>query len=279
MAQVDSLFWMWNDIPKAQANSDFYFIQNFDGVQEQLGRFGNKIKNPIVVGPIIMPKPKRTQKKNQLLVNFGGIESSFIKTGKNSNYPFTVTGILQKVLASGTNFDEILFVGCGKIMKQLEKMYAIPNAQFESLPHDVFLKELTASKILLTSPGLTTSFEAFSFGIPAFFLPPQNYSQYWNLNTFNSHGLVLENDNWNTFYPNSNIEKNEPETEGVSKVLNAVNRFEKDDQNKKRLTHILQRVLSSSKSSTKKIQRTQSEFFNSLGGNGADEIAKRIKKF
>jgi hypothetical protein len=278
VAQIDSLFWMWDDISKEVAESEFYFIQKFDGVKEQLEKFSGRIKNPVLVGPIIMEKPKVKQ-KNQLIINFGGIESAMIKIGKNSNYPFTVAKILCECLEKQDSFDSVLFVGLGKIMSQLKKKYAKTGFRFSFLNHDDFLEELAASKMLLTSPGLTTSFEAFSFGIPSFFLPPQNYSQYWNLSKFKKHGLVFRDTNWSSVFPDLEILPNEPEEIGVGKVLKAISRFDNEASAQKKISELISEILVSEEDVRKKFRASQNNYFDSLGGNGTKEISRQIFNF
>ena len=278
-AQIDSLFWMWDSIADEVAESDFYFIQNFDGVKEQLEKFSKKIVNPVLVGPIIKEKPNVKKQKNQLIINFGGIESGLIKIGKNSNYPFTVAKILCENLKNQDCFDSILFTGLGKILSQLKQKYSKTGFNFSFLDHNEFLEELASSKMLLTSPGLTTSFEAFSFEIPTFFLPPQNYSQYWNLSKFNKHGLVFKDTNWSSIFPDLKILQNEPEEDGVKKVLEAIHRFDNNQLAQKKISDSLAQILEVKESQKRAIQSKQKKYFEYIGGNGTKKISGTLKKF
>jgi len=279
VAQIDSLFWMWDNISPETVQSELYFIQNFDGVKEQMEKFKDKLRNPILVGPIVMEKPVTKNKKNQLVVNFGGIESALIKIGKNSNYPFTVSRILFDILESQNDFDSVLFVGLDKIMKQLEKNSKLKNARFAFLEHKEFLKELAESRLLLTSPGLTTSFEAFSFGIPTVFLPPQNYSQYWNIEKFKKHSLVCQDTGWADLIPELGIGENEPEEEGVKKVLEAIRKFDKEKKIQQKVKKRISKSLSITQNEIRELRKKQCQYFESLGGNGTDKVVEGIKKF
>ena len=155
----------------------------------------------------------------------------------------------------------------------------IPNFERDLDKNTRFLEELASSKMLLTSPGLTTSFEAFSFEIPTFFLPPQNYSQYWNLSKFNKHGLVFKDTNWSSIFPDLKILQNEPEEDGVKKVLEAIHRFDNNQLAQKKISDSLAQILEVKESQKRAIQSKQKKYFEYIGGNGTKKISGTLKKF
>ena len=111
IVEIDSLFWMWESISEEILNSEIYFIQDFDGVAEQMKKFSGKIKNPILVGPIIKDVPSNVTKKNKLLINLGGMESASIKVGVNTNYPYVIMKLINDILLRHNVFDEIVCAG------------------------------------------------------------------------------------------------------------------------------------------------------------------------
>ncbi|MFA5763988.1 MAG: hypothetical protein WC915_04200 [archaeon] len=272
--QVDSLFWMWETIPQEILESEIYFIQNFEGVEKQLTKYFDKIKNPQLVGPIVKDPQENIKRQNKLLINFGGLESASIKIGKNSNYPFTIAKLLEKI-ETQLDFDEILCVGNGKIMSQLQEKNKSTKIKYDFLGHDEFIQELAMSKMLITSPGLTTSFEAFNSSTPTFFLPPQNYSQYWNLNGFKINGLAKESINWDS-YADLKIIENEEEISGINKVLQGIKRFETDTNQQLKLADYLVNATKSNGQELKKVSIKQKKYFNKLGGNGTPKIIESI---
>jgi hypothetical protein len=277
-AQVDSLFWMWESIPKEILDSELYFIQNFEGVEKQLQKYYDKIKNPILVGPIVKNPPEKTEKKNKLLINFGGMESASIKIGVNSNYPFIIANLIRQI-ENNLNFDEVVCVGNGKIIEQTNEKVKSKKIRFEFLSHDNFIKELAESKMLITSPGLTTSFEAFNAGTPAFFLPPQNYSQYWNLNGFKTNNIANHALNWSDYYSELEIKENEEELSGINKVLGGISKFEKDSLAQKKFCDNIVSCTNLDSKELKKVETTQKKYFNALGGNGTQEVIDSINSF
>jgi hypothetical protein len=275
-AYVDSLFWMWDIIPNWLFDLEYYFIQNFVGVASQLDRMGSKIKNKIIVGPIIDSRfVNASSRKYQLLVNFGGMESKLIKVGKNTNYPFFMNKLIKEAL-EGLDFDRVLVTGSENIIRVLDGRDKSEKVKYAALSHEDFLKELSASKMLLTSPGLTASFEAFWYKIPTLFLPPQNYSQFLNLKKFRTVEVAKKSVHWTDFYPEMDIKENEDEQIGVKKTLECINRFEHDAKAMKQVSEKIRNMVS--QLDEKQIEK-QYDFVLGLGGNGAETIANVVSSY
>lgn len=279
MIQIDSLFWMWQEIPKEILDSDIYFIQNFDGIDKQMQKYKNKIRNPIIVGPIVKQFEDKIIKKNKLIINFGGMESASVKVGINTNYPFVIAKLLDEVLSKNESFDEIKCCGNKDILKKINKILPNSKIKFEFFEHEKFLKEISESRMIISSPGLTTAFESFSAGTPMFFLPPQNYSQYWNLDTFSNNQISGEALNWNNLYPDTKIIKNEEQIIGIKKVLDCVEKFENDEENKNKLKSYINRVVKSTDSELNNLTKKQKKYLESIGGNGLIDIIDNIDVF
>ena len=276
--EIDSLFWMWEKISDDILNSELYFIQDFEGVQEQLKKFAGKIKNPVLVGPIVKDSPNDVVKKKKLLINLGGMESASIKVGVNTNYPYVITQLLEDILAKRDDFDEIVCAGNKDILEEMRKR--IPNGviKFQFFEHDDFMRQIAESKLIISSPGLTTAFEAFNSGVPILFLPPQNYSQYWNLESFIAKDIAPGAINWNHLYPENNIIKNEEQKIGIEKVLQCTRKFETDKRAWLKVDHYINQIVSLDEKELQEIGKKQKAYFDSLGGNGTRTIVERIEK-
>lgn len=273
---VDSLFWMWDSIPNELNDVDSYLIQNFPGVKRNFERIGEAIRNPEFVGPIINTPKGKHKKKNQLLINFGGMESHLVKVGVNSFYPYFMTEILINSL-KGNKFDRVLVSGGKRVIEILKNRYEDgSNIRFCPLSHPGFLKELASSRLFMTSPGLTGSFEAFDMKIPTVFLPPQNYSQFLNLKTFRAQGIADYSIHWIDYYPDKDIKENENEAEGVKKVLGCINKFQNDSFAKEDIGRKLARFFESNPPVS--LARRQNDFLKSLGGNGAVRVVNKINE-
>lgn len=273
MVHVDSLFWMWDQVPPSLAHAATYFVQNFVGVDEQLKKF--HIDTPAVVGAIIDDRFRSTIKGNQLLINIGGLRSKLIQPGKNSNYPTIIAGILERVLGHHS-FPQVLFTGDKATMSELARSCTIPNCRFEALAHDSFLRELGRSSLLLTSPGLTTTYEAFGYGVPVVFLPPQNLSQFLILKRLRQRGAARFSVHWLDYYPESDLDAGLPEEDGVRHVLACIQRFEADQ----RCQRLFQDTLAGAllEQSHDDILSGQDEFIEHYGATGAIGVADAIVK-
>ncbi len=278
IVEIDSLFWMWESILDEILNSERYFIQNFDGVEEQLRKYGSQIKHPVLVGPIVKDIPDAVPKKNKLLINLGGMESTSIKVGVNTNYPFVITRILEETLSDQHPFDEIICAGNKDIIEKIKELLPKSTITFNFFDHDAFLRELAEAKILITSPGLTTAFESFNAEVPTFFLPPQNYSQYWNLDSFIKNDIAQSAINWNNLYPDTKIIKNEEQKKGIEKVLTCTNNFEHDYASQNKIKEYIRAIIKSDEKELKDVASKQKRYFDSLGGNGTNIIAKQIEE-
>lgn len=276
MVQIDSLFWMWEQIAEEILGSEIYFIQDFEGVSEQMKKFSGRIRNPFLVGPIVKEVPTGVSKKNKLLINLGGMESASIKVGVNTEYPYTIMRLINDVLAKGHNFDEIVCAGNRDILEEMKKR--IPNGaiHYQFFEHDEFLRQIAESRLIISSPGLTTAFEVFNSGIPVFFIPPQNYSQYWNLDSFIKNGVATRAINWNHLYPEVSILKCEEQKDGIEKVLQCTRNFEKDQVAWSRVEDYIRHLLTLSAEELKEVGERQKKYFETLGGNGTEVIVRKI---
>jgi len=272
IAHVDSLFWMWDTVPTSLMGAAAYFIQSFVGVREQLRNF--KIANPVLVGAIIDDRFQANEKANQLLINLGGLRSKLIEPGRNSNYAVIVAGALEQVLCNHT-FDRILFTGDRTTMSALAQLHHIPRCRFTTLGHAEFLRELARSALLVTSPGLTTTYEAFAYHVPVVFLPPQNLSQFLILKGLRAQRAAPCSIHWLDFYPELDIEAGRPEDEGVRHVLSCIARFEGDKSAQRTLEDTLCTFLSSP--SYEAMQSNQRNFIERHGANGALEVVAGIE--
>lgn len=199
---LDTLFWWYDEIPDYMLNVDCYIKQNTLNDEVNYKKYADKMKNLHSVGPIVDLTPlKKVQKKNQILVAYGGMEGEGVfKVGVDSHYPYIVTDLLVNKV-DFSKFDKVVFTGNERIIKELEEKYGNEKFIFCSMSHDNFIKELIDSQLSLMVPGLETPLEAFSYRIPTFFLPPLSSSQYVQLNDFIDRDATVNYVHFADFYP------------------------------------------------------------------------------
>jgi len=271
-AVVDSLFYMWDKIPSVALNANFYFIQSFLNKKARLN-YQKKIKNLVLVNPILDIEKKGRKKKNQLVINFGGVEAPDASFEEKQIYPKLAIEMLMPFLKNQKTFSSILITGNKATVSFISKQ-APKKIKCKSLTHEKFIKELKKSKLLLTSPGLTVSLEAFYLGIPTIFLLPQNHSQFFNLIKMRKQGLAKHSIHWIDFYPKANINETENEDKSYKKISALMKKFDKNDANKKTASQKLCSILEQAKE-FQKIKKTQQQK-TKFKSNGAEEIAEKI---
>lgn len=275
-ATMDSLFWMWDRVPREFAAADHYFIQRFSGVEAKLSQADMPIRNPLLVGPILDDFGGRWAPANELLLNLGGLRSSAID-GNESRYERLVAGIIRGALADHP-FRAVRVAGGSDGLASLAAeagIRAIPGIALESLSHRGYMESLSRAAVLLSSPGLTATLEAFGMGVPVVFLPPQNYSQSLILETLWANGAAAGTPPWSDIAPDIAPRAGLPETEGIATALRCVSTLTRDPT---KLAQVVAHIADAltSRTGLAALARRQSRYLDRLGGDGAGEIVSRI---
>lgn len=267
---IDSLFYMWHTLHPVWRSCDLLIIQSFYKENERLQR--ESLSNAFIVGPIISNtvKSRLNTSKNRLVMNFGGADYPYLS--KSDILPEFIKSIAIQ-LSSINGFDEKIITIGSRFSKELacleEYGYII-----QTCSHEEFIALIKNANILMSVPGLTSTFEAFSLSIPTLFLPPLNYSQLLNLQKLKNNGVADYSINWYALFdvPDEILE----ETQGVllvesfltkslinNKMQNTIkNRFETGINNKENLQSLANK---------------QNSFFEKTGGIGTYKAVNQIK--
>ena len=178
---VDSLPFMWSNQDaeegKVPYEVDVYCAQKTLELSNQSKQIFDKVKNLVWIHPIINQHKKRIQYpiKNFLLINIGGLHSP---NTDGLNY---VRAVLKPILEIYKEKKIIITTSSTtkKLLEQELKEYK--NVRIENLPQEVFLNTIKQSNLFMTSPGLTTILEGSQQKKKVIFLPPQNISQFYNV--------------------------------------------------------------------------------------------------
>lgn len=112
-------------------------------------------------------------------INVGGLHSPI---GNGESYIKTVIIPILKIFKS-----EKIIITCGttakiSILNELKNEgIDSRNIKVETLQQKDFISSINNAKLFLTSPGLTTIYETESLHKPTIILPPQNLSQFYNI--------------------------------------------------------------------------------------------------
>jgi len=277
---VDSLLTMWDEIPIPWLKTCGIIIQNNHGAAE---RAANELKsnNTLVTGPLLDPfllsnglrDPHNTEKT--ILINLGGAEDPI------SIIPDLIGNIVCKLLTelpALNKFDrKILAVG----KRQHSALEKLKNEGFnvDICGHRQFLKHLANCNVFLTTPGLTGSFEAFCLGAKTCFLPPFNYSQYLNLQTFRIFGAAPFSLHWSDLNVCTELlQPRIPEEYAVSSLEKAISDASNEVKVLRAFRGLLDRHISlaSGESDQSALFYFQQEYFNKNGGVGTLKAAQYI---
>lgn len=234
-AYIDSLFWKNRTQTFAMENFDYYFIESYPNVKEDISNFDFKIKNPHIVNPMfdMSNLEKKQSEKEIAVINLGGGESPLIDPNKNSKYGELILKILSKLDKKGF-FKDIkeIYICSGKkrISEMKEKSYIFPKAKLRSLPQEKYFQLLSKCDLFMTSPGLNGPYEGFFLEKPTIFLPPQNLTQVFHLKDYVNLDLAPSGLKLSNYGPKIKVEKRFDEKEDIKKVLSKINLLvEKDD--------------------------------------------------
>jgi hypothetical protein len=211
---IDTLFWMWNQLPIELSDVERYYIEDFHCVNLATYRFGYsdkfKIVPPLIdvnVAPLPVTHPF-------LLVSLGGIDSSI--------YEFPV--FYQKLIEYISKEEKlekytILICGGGKKFRENEfKRYENPRLTITCLgPHE-YISNLKAADIVLASAGLHGFYENYFLKKNVMFLPPQSYSQYLQLKFIMENFEGVVGTNFEELEISHNLRENMPELERIHEV-------------------------------------------------------------
>jgi hypothetical protein len=175
---VDSLAWMWPSPPAGIENVAAYFVQDYLLSPERIQEW--RCSSPLV---LVAPIEARTlaqievpgEKSNRLLVNFSGCANPFAPASLYEDYASVLTSAILE--AAGERFAQIVFCCNESLARYLRGKFGAESVRFEHLPHRDFLQMLVSSKTVLSAPGITSTLEALTLGVPVRFLLPQNDSQ------------------------------------------------------------------------------------------------------
>ena len=249
-----------------------FFVQKFVDSEKNFLKLKSKQIHPIFVGPIIATTLVSGKRKKQILVSFGGL--TFGKS-ENTKYGPIMAKIIDSVAQNPQLMDfKVLLAGNPKQLKKIRKVIKAKNIDCGFLSHKEFIKQLTLSKLIIMPPGMTTILESFACKLPAYFLPPQNYSQYQELFMLRKNGLAPKALHWRDIYPQIIIPKGEEK--GLPKVVKCIEKFY-DDKDAQLLLE--KRILAILKLDHRKTVKKQNLFLKQLGGNSAKKIALRIEYF
>jgi hypothetical protein len=267
---ADSLLWMRDQIPAVFLQARRYWVQNFAEDRQRLPEAG---PNSLLVGPIVGTEPPVARERgSRIIINLGGGETPDGLTESHRVYCDLVLRLLTRALPAKHRRRAVLLAGA-RCIRYLQDRSPDSGLEMASANHDDALALMRSAGWVITSPGLTTCMECFQSGVPTFFLPPQNYSQWWILKKLRQVGLALGSFHWEDLLPDYPITERMPEARRGPLVRDAIQNLAVDPRAEHRLEMVLVAALESDSCALSTRQRA---FFDSLGPVGTGQIAKEL---
>ncbi len=218
VALIDSLFWMWNSARETCPDADMYFIQRFPGWEQNLSRI--KPYNPIPIGAIVFRSPP-VPRKRQILVHLGGMHNPIAQPQFARKYMLVVSECLSTLKGALGGYD-ILIAANAPAFDIVQDIGMRLGIKTTLMGHDEFTNAIATSDLLVTSPGLTATYEAFAAATPVMFLPPQNYSQLLISDTLKTIVPTLD---WVRLAGLEHLLRGVPEDVGLRAIVSAFGHF------------------------------------------------------
>ena len=269
---VDSLPFMWSELDaksgKVPFDVDCYCCQKTISMSKNSKKIFANVKNLVWVNPIINNKEKFicNQKKDFVLINLGGLHSP--STNGNDYVDIVVKSIIEIY----EDKDIIITTSstvAGKLARYLKEY---KNIRVKSLKQREFFNYISMASIFITSPGLTTILESQSLVKKIVFLPPQNISQFYNIEygkkIFKYYKEITWNDKNLTMKGlKAYLSKDE---QGVLEIINLNMKKMNNNQEKLKFKKYAQKVLTE--------DYVVNNYNVSLENNGVEQVVEQIKK-
>jgi hypothetical protein len=174
---IDTLFWMWNEIPVDLDNVETYYIEDFHCIEFAIDRFGKSNKFRKTPPLIDVNVPPQLVRHPFILVSLGGIDSDLY------DFPQFYDKLIEHLSNEpGYRSFEILICGGGcRISRGDFNEFEKSGLSIKCLEPLVFMAHLQSADFVLSSPGLHGFYESYYLQKNTMFLPPQSYSQYLQL--------------------------------------------------------------------------------------------------
>lgn len=178
---VDSLPFMWSmedaNSGKVPYNVDCYCAQKTIELSSMSKEIFSKVKNLVWVDPIVNKNNINlsNKKSNYILVNIGGLHSP-----STNGYDY-VDVVIKNLIRIYKDYKIIITTSLKSSIYLKEDLKEYSNVDVKTLKQREFFKYINNAKLFITSPGLTTILESRNILDKVVFLPPQNISQFYNV--------------------------------------------------------------------------------------------------
>ena len=265
---VDSLPFMWTEKDaeegKVPYNVDAYCAQKTLELSTLSKKIFSKVENLVWINPIVNNESVNENKyKDFVVLNVGGLHSP--NTDGLDYIDAVVVPIIKKLknkkilITTSTKSKEVL----------IDYLKEYKNVVIKNLTQEQFANYVEKTKMFITSPGLTTIVESCIKRDSVIFLPPQNISQFYNVNygkkVFKKYKEITWNNNKLTLDNLSKI-KDKNEHEIILGINDEIHKIKDNTNYKKYVDEVID---------SKYIENND---YVKIKGNGANQVIDELEK-
>ena len=274
---LDSIFWYRQSIPKEVSEADLFLCQRgIEGDYLQKAK-DFKIKNFYLTGPLV-PQMESLKRKNKLVVTFGGSNAAeLFKVGKDNKYPHTIADIIINDI-NLDSFEKVVFISNKIVSEMLSKNFSHnKKITFVTLKHEEFIKKILTCKLLITTPGQQTVYEAFFSNTPTITLPASNdthycVNQYLIKNSYKEYVI-----SWDMFFEPQTFSYNTA-TADLKRLWRFMSVFDKNRKMRNEFSLRLKKIIFENDNYDKMLLK-QAKIREKMGENGLLKTVKIINNF
>jgi len=175
---VDTLYWMWNNVPKIYTQNPYFIAQTYYG--QNITKLPLKIECRPIINYDIW-KPESVLKNANVLISFGGMAEPGEHTFILKYAHFIIRHIIS--CFHNINIDTFYVVG-GLFSKQDKNKYNKKVKIIDSLEAGKYKKLVNKCSYIFLSPGLTSLYEMMYAQRKFCLLPGLSVSQVYQVNHF-----------------------------------------------------------------------------------------------
>lgn len=266
---VDSLTWLWKEIPKEYLRANRYYSYDIFGASKKVAG----IKNAKLIPPALgkLPKANRT-KEDLILLHIGGFTNPLV-LGFSKEYLLMLAQALNNSVKK--NQHTKIIVAGGSEALDFMKHHLDAKVKAQALPRNKFLNYLNQAKSFVTTPGMTAVLEALSLKTPIAFLPPTNLSQLQQQKLFIGNKSVGKSLRWDDYVSHLPLLEELSEKEAIVKLWELCRYIYNDKKLKKNFVKDIQSLIEF----TYPLFSEQNNFTKYGNKDGAEIIVKDILNY
>jgi hypothetical protein len=189
---LDPLFWYWREIPRLPRDRLLWLCVNFPGVRERIESLPSPERQGLLVVSLgDAGRPSVKKDLSLLTINLSGWYNPVCTFDGYSAFVLeALLPVLERICTEQSSIRRVTLCGNSACLPEIQTALTRRGLRLETLSHHAMQVQIAQSGLLLTTPGLNATLEAFRHGTCVAWLPPQNDSQLLQLLAYQKADLA-----------------------------------------------------------------------------------------